>query len=290
MTERSLNLRGKSGDIEKITNLYVTDYDISFRILQIIDNVGEQTVHTRDELLSHTVFEKSAVFKINESYYNLIMDLHYSIDELRAVDWVCGAYIRLFVPSTRQFSDVRVDNLLPVNIWGYNTRANSYISKRDDTAQRKIITNESYADAVIKFKPRTRTDTFLTAPMQVLVESEDRLITNLTFTQTLSIHDPDTFWDAHTLKVELSGSNTIEADGWVDLTVKTYYNNELFECGETFIVEAVDGYAPHKRVTLNKGIGTFRVRALDLQSGEQMRVKINSKFETGLAEHTMDVI
>ena len=49
-------------------------------------------------------------------------------------------------------------------------------------------------------------------------------------------------------------------------------------------IEAVDGYAPHKRVEVINGTGRFRVMALGLQVGETMRVKVGHRFNPSLVE------
>ena len=49
-------------------------------------------------------------------------------------------------------------------------------------------------------------------------------------------------------------------------------------------IDAVDGYAPHKRVEVTNGLGRFRVMALGLLSGETMRVKVGHRFNTSLVE------
>ena len=49
-------------------------------------------------------------------------------------------------------------------------------------------------------------------------------------------------------------------------------------------IEAVDGYAPHKRVSVTNGRGRFRVMALGLNSGESMRVKVGHRFNPSLVE------
>lgn len=58
---------------------------------------------------------------------------------------------------------------------------------------------------------------------------------------------------------------------------------------DNYRIEAVDGYAPHKRFAVEKGIGRFRVCALKLWPGEQMRVKVNGLFQTSLAEAVVNV-
>ena len=54
-------------------------------------------------------------------------------------------------------------------------------------------------------------------------------------------------------------------------------------------IEVVDGYAPHTRFDVVNGIGTFRVKALDLQTGERMRVKVYNRVFSSLADCTVIV-
>lgn len=56
------------------------------------------------------------------------------------------------------------------------------------------------------------------------------------------------------------------------------------------VVEAVDGYAPHKRVKIRDGKGSFKVRALDLEDGDIMRIKLNTKWYTDKAECQIKVL
>lgn len=46
---------------------------------------------------------------------------------------------------------------------------------------------------------------------------------------------------------------------------------------EGLVVEAVDGYTPHKRCKIVDGKGSFKARALDLLPGEEMRIKVGTK-------------
>ena len=71
-------------------------------------------------------------------------------------------------------------------------------------------------------------------------------------------------------------------DGWVDFTL-TLKDGKTHAVAtdvtwDGYIVEAVDGYAPHKRVAVTNGVGHFRACALGLQAGETMRIKINHRF------------
>lgn len=89
-------------------------------------------------------------------------------------------------------------------------------------------------------------------------------------------------------------SETVAPDGWVDFTL-TLKDGKTHEVAtdvtwDGYIVEAVDGYAPHKRVAVTNGVGHFRACALGLQNGETMRVKINHRFYTSRAEATVQVV
>lgn len=89
-------------------------------------------------------------------------------------------------------------------------------------------------------------------------------------------------------------AKTVAPDAWMNYTVevldgKTLDVAEDVTC-DCFIVDAVDGYAPHKRVNIVNGIGTFRVKALGLEHGEKMRVKLDQRFYTSRAESVIDVV
>ena len=88
-------------------------------------------------------------------------------------------------------------------------------------------------------------------------------------------------------------SPVVEPDGWVTftLTVKDGQTHEVATDvnWNNYTIEAVDGYAPHKRFAVKNGVGTFKVRALDLQEGETLRVKVNRGFYTGLIEAVVPV-
>lgn len=55
------------------------------------------------------------------------------------------------------------------------------------------------------------------------------------------------------------------------------------------MVEAVDGYAPHRRIAVRGGVGTFRVQALGLEGGESLRVNVNTRHYTSLCEKIVPV-
>lgn len=87
---------------------------------------------------------------------------------------------------------------------------------------------------------------------------------------------------------------------------KSVTPNQIFECGVRviedldaklatdvtgdFVVECVDGYAPHKRVHVENGVGKFQACALMLQPGETMRIKIGTKTYSSRAEIIIPVV
>lgn len=85
----------------------------------------------------------------------------------------------------------------------------------------------------------------------------------------------------------------VAPDGWVNYTLKLLdgKTGELLTnvTWDGFIVDPVDGYVPHRRVSVVNGIGTFRQQALGLLNGDSMRVKIDHRFYTGRAEHSVRV-
>ena len=88
-------------------------------------------------------------------------------------------------------------------------------------------------------------------------------------------------------------SETVAPDGWATFKLEILDGKSGEVATDVnwsgWILEAVDGYCPHRRVTTTNGVGTFRVQALGLLPGESMRVKINHHFFTGRIEATVQV-
>lgn len=88
-------------------------------------------------------------------------------------------------------------------------------------------------------------------------------------------------------------SETVAPDGWVDFTLKLLdgKTGELADDvnWDNFIIEPVDGYCPHRRVAVVNGVGTFRMKALDLRAGETMRVKVGVRFWRSRVESSVIV-
>lgn len=95
------------------------------------------------------------------------------------------------------------------------------------------------------------------------------------------------------LDYQLVSQDTVKPDGWAEFTfiVRDGQTGEVAEDinWSGYIIEPVDGYVPHRRLAVKKGIGTFRAMALGLRDGESMRIKIGRRFATGSAECTVKV-
>ncbi len=105
-------------------------------------------------------------------------------------------------------------------------------------------------------------------------------------------------------------NNTEGSSGYLNITTKMFgpasvKPNEVFnvevrvfadldqhlaeDVTGNFIVEAVDGYIPHRRVHVQNGIGRFKACALMLQSGETMRIKLGTKTTSSRDEIIISV-
>ena len=89
-------------------------------------------------------------------------------------------------------------------------------------------------------------------------------------------------------------SETVEPDGWIEyelriLDGKTRKLNPAVTWNG-WIADPVDGYCPHRRISVVNGIGKFRMQALGLLPGEAMRVKVGHRFFSGRVEHTVQVV
>lgn len=86
---------------------------------------------------------------------------------------------------------------------------------------------------------------------------------------------------------------TVAPDGWCEFVFKVL-DGRTHEVADDvnwdgFIIDPVDGYAPHRRLSVKNGVGRFRMQALGLSAGEVMRVKVGVRFWTSRAEGTIRV-
>ena len=278
---------------EHYTVAYITADTFILRVLYPIEN-SNSTIHDNAELLSgESLYVKypnqSIHFKINDVYWNLGIESNVKLSELYDTEWIPGANIRIWTPYvenkdyTKGFYGGIAYNILPY----------SYNSKHIPEFEKYIIKFQSAKDAIVHMMPLKRTDTFLTVPMQLSVSNAELFLSNVEFNKNVDLVDShsDTFWEDHAITFAFDDAKVIEAGETKELTVRASYAGEpMTDFNEQYIIDCVDGYAPHKRIQFVNGVGTVKVQALGLESGEQMRVKLNNAFYTSLAEIVLDVI
>ena len=89
--------------------------------------------------------------------------------------------------------------------------------------------------------------------------------------------------------VELTAPATVAPDGVATITVKLKRDGAVIPYTGDLVVDAIDGYAPSRRFAVVNGVGTFRVRALGLEAGESMRVKVGTRAVTGIGSTVIAV-
>lgn len=91
-------------------------------------------------------------------------------------------------------------------------------------------------------------------------------------------------------KLFISGPTTIVKDGVADyiVTMKDSDGAVVAEEAEIYL-EVTAGYLPKQRCVITTGTGTFKVRALDLQPGDVIKVKAGFRHVSGIAEQTVTV-
>ena len=82
-----------------------------------------------------------------------------------------------------------------------------------------------------------------------------------------------------------SGGGTIDADGTDTVEFKMIDSDDnTIDKNTTVYLEHTGGYLPKKRVTLTNGTGSFKVKALGLESSDTFKVKIGFKTLTGITD------
>lgn len=56
------------------------------------------------------------------------------------------------------------------------------------------------------------------------------------------------------------------------------------------VITPIDGYVPKRRCAIRNGAGEFKIRALDLVKGDEMRVKVGTQYFLDKAECTIKII
>lgn len=271
-------------------NVFVSEDKITFRYL-------EETFKDPNadlDLMSHNLVyglnyrpekNKSIIFNYEGKKLELLYECSISFDDVKD-SWKTGQICLICVPS---FSSI---SYRTVEIRQLSMYSSTYTSKKsfaDFSNDLRAFTNFG---SVLYFFPSKDTN-FLTSSCRLICNTPETLITNLEFTETAAKTDKQKiqdFYNKVTTFVYIKGSSTISANGSEILNVEVLQDGTFIEDPLTLKIECVDGYAPHQRVDIVNGKGSFKVTALGLNPGEQMRVKLNDGFFTSKAEHIFEVV
>lgn len=145
--------------------------------------------------------------------------------------------------------------------------------------------------------------TLLTAP--VICNLRPKLISNLDVGRVIAVGDGvlgrvksdevdrliEDFRSYWIPKVVIEGPDTIKANEELTFKVKCIHQGgKLCPHEHEYMVEALSGFAPHRRLQVRNGQGTCRIIALGLKPGETLRFKINDKYWSGRAEKLLKVV
>ena len=67
-------------------------------------------------------------------------------------------------------------------------------------------------------------------------------------------------------------------------------NNSVINSDMEIYLQNVNGYLPYNRVILDAGVGSFKVMALGMATGDTIRIKAGTKQVTGLSEISLNVV
>lgn len=283
-------------EIPFVMNIVINDDSIAFRLLSEINesvNVATDAVQFGVEKLLTTeqLSFNPAAFNINDKTF-LVDGKEYAIYSELVFNRDDATYNRLLVPGAHFcfWLDLSRHPRLCLDVRGTMT----YFNQRN-TAE---LIKAKGGLWLFDFWIRNPEDSFKLCNRSITTSATTKLITN--------IEDLGEEWAAEdvmtgttskwlNLAYELMPDKTeVEPEGWVTFTLKVL-DGKTKELAtdvtyDGYIIEAVDGYAPHKRVSVNSGVGTFKVKALGLEDGDKMRVKINQRFYTSRVESTVDVV
>lgn len=276
---------------DTVLNVFVTEDKITVRHLI----PTEENANIELDLFSHTLIERSNFMpNLNREYgilnylnknFKLVYQDSLTLDKLKNI-WKAGQVCLICAPSIKKIAYTS-PNLCEVNLY-----PSTYTSKVSLNTYTNSLLTFTDMGAFLRFFPLASKN-FLTSNLQLYCFAPENLITNLEFTATCDKEDItslNNFYNSVNTFVEIKGNSTIKANSTEILKIEVLHENVLLTEPLTFKIECVDGYAPHTRVNIVDGKGQFKVNALGLEPGEQMRIKINDGFYTSKAEHTFTVI
>ena len=86
--------------------------------------------------------------------------------------------------------------------------------------------------------------------------------------------------------LSVTGPESLPPDGYAILTV----NASMSDARGTLYLEGVNGYLPKRRAQMTGGTASFRLGALGLEPGDEVRVKVGFKYFSGLGDITIPVV
>ena len=279
-------------------NVFLTADKLTVRVLSECSSImiNDKTLHYTDTstLLTHDELDISVkdnavdkVWVINSKKYFIRCEQSISLKSIPI--WKPFNEIIISGNFNRNFPYIKSNDLV------YNDRYSlTYFTKDDEWASN--YTANTFLIPFARFVVQHPEDTFDTC--NFILKCRKNVITNIDFdavfedeTVTTNIDPSIEQWMiSQRAKYEIIGPDTIAENQMVTLTVNVRVNGELIDFDHEVRLENLDGYLPHRRLVLKNGTGTFNIRALGLNSGETMRVKINDGFFTSRAEKILTVI
>lgn len=116
------------------------------------------------------------------------------------------------------------------------------------------------------------------------------LITNVIIDKIDNYSNIESINEQSLLLAEITGADTITANESAIMNVRLVRNGKLVITNQELIIEAINGFIPTKRCSIINGLGSFEIVASGLKSGDTLRVKLNTRAFTSLAEKTLNVI
>lgn len=297
-------------DDSTITNIIVEDSKIVVRFLIRRDQVDflqdsvKVTSIDHDQLLSITpIFSSGFSIPDSSEYYCythesneyiLSYESAFELDKAKALGaWHPHAVFSLDAPCIKRYNKNNSYYLVE-DLIGYSLYKNSILQKSVEYAYRSNLRGNSLFSNIITCSVLTDSDNFSTVSKIVKVNNKTLLISNLQFDKEFdnseNIVDTELTFPELFLSYEITGADTISVGGLETYTVQSYLNGEPYKDNSIMEIEAVSGYCPSKRLIMKDGVGTFKIRALDLESGELLRVKINDYGFTSRLEKQIIVV
>lgn len=145
---------------------------------------------------------------------------------------------------------------------------------------------------------RNSNDTIIETAKSITSDSEGFLFTNIDLSNA-DVVTPDQVnnnVDASkylNIQYKLTGPKSVRPNQVFECKLEIFENNDgtpATDVDGVFYLETCDGYLPHTRVNVVKGVGVFKASSLLLEPGDLMRIKVGTKTFTGHSELLINII